>query len=608
MRTYFTSFISGVTLSVLIANPVFAQTPADTSGAQDSRDLVTSCRDLHVPTYQSTLDGIVLAMQSSLVNEWKHQVGFRLKAARPARRALTERALAQAGTQLDAAIAQFAKTQTDSFTQDINVAVDSYIRLDNQAEQDALARWSDRDVSFQTLNNALARAERSLRAYASARDRVVLSSVWNATRKQAEESFTQNRDAARQQFVQDMDDCVAGVATDTSSDAPASVMDSSTDNANNSNATIAKKDTPPAQQTSFAVTGISVDTASDYASTCSPKITARVRIQANGAGRTAGYFVYQDGTTSPETVVDTDANGGAYAQDQRVFSASSAAASAGWVKYVVTRPNSSVSDRAGFKIECQSNPNQQPVNTPDTSKKDVTGSTTQGVQVLEAQLARSGSGPILSCGEQTIQYTGYVRLSQPGASFTYHFERSDAVRTTDQVATVNALGAANVFYNWTVSQPMYGWVKLVITSPAFPNTPSMMTDFTYTTGANCATPSTTKQDANTIPTSSAVTPQITATASVVGKQDASVCGGYRFQFQGMMSVNSPSTVSYRWERSDGVMSPAQTLIVDKAGTYATSEFWDLGSANYAGWARLHVLSPSDISSDSVKFTLVQACK
>lgn len=603
MHKHITSLVSSITLSVLIASPVFAQTPVDTS-AQDTQDLVMSCRDTNAPVYQSALNDAILTMQGSIVDEWKHQVGFRLKAARSTRRAITQRALAQAGTQLDAAIAQFSNAQTDGLTRDVNAAIDSYVRLDDRAEQDALARWSDRDVSFQGLNAALARAERSLRTYASARDRAVLSTIWNATRKQAEGSFTQSRDNARQQFVQDMDDCVAGVKADTYYDTP-SADSPSTDTKSPDAATNQKG--APTKQTGFAVTGINIDTASDYMSACSQKITARARIQANGPGRTTGYFVYQDGTTSPEATADTDASGGAYVQDQRTFSASSASPSGGWVKFVITRPNNFVSDRAEFKIQCQNATNQQPNNTPASTTKDTVGSSSQGAQVLEAQLARNGSGPVVGCGEQTIQYTGYVRLSQPGASFTYHFERSDAVRTSDQVATTNAYGAANVSYNWTIGQPMYGWVKLVITSPAFPDSPSLATDFTYTAGASCGMSSPNKPDASTPPAPPA-SPKIAASVGIVGKSDASVCGAYQFQFQGSITTDSAGKISYRWERSDGASSPMQTIAADKAGTYTASDFWDLAGMNYSGWMRLHVLSPSDTSSNQANFALTQACK
>jgi hypothetical protein len=65
---------------------------------------------------------------------------------------------------------------------------------------------------------------------------------------------------------------------------------------------------------------------------------------------------------------------------------------------------------------------------------------------------------------------------------------------------------------------------------------------------------------------------------------------------------------YRWERSDGVVSPETVIAAEKAGTYSASESWTLSGTNYAGWVRLHVLSPSDMASNQAAFTLTQACK
>ena len=443
MHTRFTSFVSGLTLSVLLAGPVFAQTPVDAAAPQDPQDLIMSCRETTVPTYQSSLDAAVLALRGSIINEWKHQVGFRLNAARPARRALTERALAQAGAQLDAAINQFAKTQNGGLTKDVGVAIDSYVRLDDQAEQDALTRWSDRTVSFQALNTALTRAERSLRLYASTRDRVTLSAVWNATRKQAEETFTQSRDDARQQFVSNMDDCISGVKADDYSEVPATDT-SSTDKSTDGTTTSKDTSTKP---TGFAVTSINLDTASDYASTCSQKITARARIYTNGVGRTVGHFVYQDGVTSPEIVADTDAAGATYAQDQRTFSASSAAFSSGWVKYVITSPNSFTSDRADFKIQCQGTTTPQPSNTPAT-----------GDAKADARLLVDGKAEVNTCGAYRYTFTGTITYGAAG-TVKYYWLRSDGSASSPETVTFYGPGTKTISTTWDLSSTYAGWVR-----------------------------------------------------------------------------------------------------------------------------------------------------
>lgn len=715
MHTRFTSFVSGLTLSVLLAGPVFAQTPVDAAAPQDPQDLIMSCRETTVPTYQSSLDAAVLALRGSIINEWKHQVGFRLNAARPARRALTERALAQAGTQLDAALTQFANAQNSGLTKDVGVAVDSYVRLDDQAEQDALTRWSDRTVSFQALNTALTRAERSLRLYASARDRATLSSVWNATRKQAEEAFLQSRDDARQQFVSNMDDCIGGVKADDYSEVPATDT-SATDKSTDGTTTSKETSTRP---TGFAVTSINLDTASDYASTCSQKITARARIYTNGVGRTVGHFVYQDGVTSPEIVADTDATGATYAQDQRTFSASSAAFSSGWVKYVITSPNSFTSDRADFKIQCQGATNPQQPNGSSASDKDkqasyavsftanrnvfrptdadstlvltatmtnppialsdlrisiinntgdgrsvmrtcdgvatcvfsigmaaertntqrfyaeytnrVTGQiiTTSFVQDIlvygttstpssqpssndtkaDARLLVDGKAEVNTCGAYRYTFTGTITYGAAG-TVKYYWLRSDGNASSPETVTFYGPGTKTISTTWDLSSTYAGWVRLMIISP---NMTQSQADFNLIEAcgstSKTTTPSATDMKSDTSGSSSAASgAKVGALVGMMSKQDASVCGAYNFQFQGSITTDSAAKIVYRWERSDGVVSPETTIAAEKAGTYAASESWNLSGTNYAGWVQLHVLSPSDMSSNQAAFTLTQACK
>jgi hypothetical protein len=62
------------------------------------------------------------------------------------------------------------------------------------------------------------------------------------------------------------------------------------------------------------------------------------------------------------------------------------------------------------------------------------------------------------------------------------------------------------------------------------------------------------------------------------------------------------TVTYRWEKSDGVVGPTQNIFFGASSAQTVSETWQLG-ASYSGWERLHILAPNDMLSNQAGFTL-----
>ncbi len=486
MHTRFLLFVSAFTLSTLLASPVFALSmPFSETMVAAPVPTLASCQEQALPVYRLSLEGALSDMRALTVDEWKEQVTFRVNAASRTRRTAVQRALQQAGTQLDASLDTFYKTQTNGVDADVRVAVRALEIEDIEASELALDRWSKQTVSFRTLDTVLARMERTLRQYATARDATTISRVWNETRKQAQTEFTQARLNAREVFVQDMNDCLAGVVDEVVAE---------------------QQETPSA--------------------------TEKPVTHSENAGK---------GTSSE-------------------------------------------------------------------------------VRFLEVQLARSGGEPILTCGQYTVEYIGFVQMSQPGASFTYHLERSDGARTPDAVVTTNAYGAANVFYNWTLSRPMSGWVRIVITEPyAVAWTPSHITGFTAVEKPGCTVPTGTNNQ--TTPADPSITKpsamdqqtpapssSIRAQAIVSSKAEVALCGNYLFQIKGRVSIDTPTTITYRWERSDGVTSPEHKMRFTAAGDHdVASEAWNLGGT-YAGWVKLHVLSPVDIFSNTASLNISQMCK
>ncbi len=76
----------------------------------------------------------------------------------------------------------------------------------------------------------------------------------------------------------------------------------------------------------------------------------------------------------------------------------------------------------------------------------------------------------------------------------------------------------------------------------------------------------------------------------------------QFDFTGQITANGVGTVTYRWERSDGVNGPDETVDFDGPGTKAVNTSWSLSTSG-THWQQLHVLAPNDVTSNQASFTL-----
>jgi hypothetical protein len=77
-------------------------------------------------------------------------------------------------------------------------------------------------------------------------------------------------------------------------------------------------------------------------------------------------------------------------------------------------------------------------------------------------------------------------------------------------------------------------------------------------------------------------------------------------FRGAITVRRPTTVRYRWTRSDGATAPIQSLTFTAPGTKTVADTWTLGGASlphYSGWEAVSVLVPNALTSNHANFTL-----
>ena len=85
-----------------------------------------------------------------------------------------------------------------------------------------------------------------------------------------------------------------------------------------------------------------------------------------------------------------------------------------------------------------------------------------------------------------------------------------------------------------------------------------------------------------------------------------------FEFTGIIAVDSPGVVTYKWIRSDGASAPEQTLEFRQAGKQTVKNTWTLGDATklptYKGWEAVQILSPGKLVSNRAEFGLKCAQK
>lgn len=581
MSTRFSSLFSGIALGLVVATPIFAATPP-TDALE--RDIVMSCRAAELPAYRAALDASLTEMRTSISDQWRRQVDFRVRAARAARRAAVQRTLAQSTRQLETALNQFAKSQTGNLEVDTNGALDAYLRLNDEAQDNALENWANRKASFQAINVVLTRLERTLRTYAVTRDRAIITRVWNDTRKQTEGAFVQSRVAAREMFIEKMNDCVYASPED-------EMME--TDEYMKEEYTTKTDDKSAADTSAFRVTNITLDTVSDYVSACSQKVTARAHIYTNGVGRTSGYFLFHDGVRSPEIIADTDAMGHTYAQFQREFSSASGSFTNGNVKYIITSPNALESNLAYFKIECQGSSN--PTSTTETK--------------ADARLVVDGKYEVNACGMHRYNFTGTISYGAAG-DVKYYWLRSDGVRSENQTVAFTGAGTRVVSQAWDLGINYNGWIRLMIVAP---NQTQAQADFRLIQNCGSAADSNkpaitppAAADTSVKPDAEPAAPSVRAEAMVTSRSEVMACGGYTFQFKGNISGDVGSKVTYRWQRSDGAMSPENSIILENT-TQGVSESWNL-SGSTAGWVRLLVSHPASVTSNQASFNFIESCK
>ena len=91
------------------------------------------------------------------------------------------------------------------------------------------------------------------------------------------------------------------------------------------------------------------------------------------------------------------------------------------------------------------------------------------------------------------------------------------------------------------------------------------------------------------------------TASVDSPSFTGPCP-HTFNFSAVITVNGPGTVTYRWERSGGLIAPAESITFAAAGSQTVTTSWSLGASG-TRWQRVVIFTPNNMGSNRANFTL-----
>lgn len=108
------------------------------------------------------------------------------------------------------------------------------------------------------------------------------------------------------------------------------------------------------------------------------------------------------------------------------------------------------------------------------------------------------------------------------------------------------------------------------------------------------------------------TPTPTPTPGVINIEDSvspttsSACSQV-FTFTGKIFTNAATTVTYKWNRSDGAGAMTQTLTFTSASMQTVTDTWSLGpeasGTHVNGWERIEILTPNSTLGNQAEFTL-----
>jgi hypothetical protein len=179
---------------------------------------------------------------------------------------------------------------------------------------------------------------------------------------------------------------------------------------------------------------------------------------------------------------------------------------------------------------------------------------------------------------KTFTFFATITANGPG-TVAYRWERSDGANSDIQSITFYEAGTKTTTLQWELSGSASGWHRVHVLTPY--DAASNPVYYTLNCGAGSL-----------------------VTGIIVGVDQYPFTGPCpkTIHFWGTIAATGPGTVIYRWERSDNTTVTAPEIITfAAAGSQTVTNLWTRGEG--MGWQRLHVLTPNDVVSSQIDFTM-----
>ena len=172
-------------------------------------------------------------------------------------------------------------------------------------------------------------------------------------------------------------------------------------------------------------------------------------------------------------------------------------------------------------------------------------------------------------------------------------------------SSINSGGTSTLLWDVTgaTSVSIDNGIGVVAASGTRAISPSIST--VYTISATNSAGTVTRSAVTTVNSAPITTPGAFAVTSVIANTSPSTFTGAcpkTFTLYATITANGPGTATYRWERSNGGSSEPQSVTFYTAGSQTTTTQWDL-SETASGWHKVHILTPGDLTSIPVYYTL-----
>ena len=219
------------------------------------------------------------------------------------------------------------------------------------------------------------------------------------------------------------------------------------------------------------------------------------------------------------------------------------------------------------------------------------------VQVAQAQVtaAQAQATEVQSQVDATLVRVEATQVAQNQAQFAQTQVRATQTQERALVAT-QAAGFVDNFAQQAAQATRTEAAKVVATSQALQRTPTApgRTPEPPVAAAQAATAAAATAAAQILNF------KVTGVKADVSPDLISSCP-ITLNLQGSIAVNQPGAVTYRWERSDGVLLSPVNLTFVAAGTKTVTDTWDINYVT-SGWARLKIVSPESPPSNQATFT------